>query len=502
MPDRLSFAAVLVAMLASALHAADSKYVIVSLVEKGDPYEKAGVKLAKLRNVSRASAMRASVKDIESLLPKLKQAQPDYVAFIARPEQIDVNLARQLFQLATRIDDDPFVDFAYGVITGHTPEDAIQLGQSGSRVESNRQKPNLGILGVADPGHLKKSQSQEQVVPLPGLALPMNWATIAADEENPDQDFIEKTLKQFQSKSLFAFAGHGYPDGVVGGPKHDDLQDCDFSGAVVYNVACFTGVTSDWYDTDFQTSTVQRKQVKAEESFCLSMLRTGVAGYIAYACPRPAGPEMFADMLSMATEGISTGEQRRRQANRVILTHLGQDVTATGFEVLKDDQPVNRKSVDEVVRRMSTGSLLFGDPATQPFRKTKGAYPVATELTKQENELLVDVNVKGPFWHWFCSDQLEQSYMKIETRIAVPPGGIKSVTISKLPFGEKYPAEKVTAAIETHDGNSFLHVKAAFQRPEQADLMQYMQGVAARFSVEWEAQNGSNLYTSGTGNAQ
>jgi hypothetical protein len=45
---------------------------------------------------------------------------------------------------------------------------------------------------------------------------------------------------------------------------------------------------------------------------------------------------MFADMLSLATEGISIGEQRRRHANSVILTHLGQDFAEQGYETLQD----------------------------------------------------------------------------------------------------------------------------------------------------------------------
>ncbi len=495
MSRRASFVAVFVAIITATapVQATDSGYVVVSLVAKGDPYEKAGATLAKLRN---AKGMRASAAELDSLLPKLKKSQPKYVAFVARPEQIDVNLTRKLFQLATRIDRDPFVDFAYGVITGHTPEDAIRLAEAGKQTESKPRKPQLGILGVANSGALKESQSQEQLVPLPGITLPLTWATTATDGENHDHAFVEQTLLQFQSKSLFAFAGHGYPDGIVGGPKYRDLRGRNFSGAVAYNVACYAGVTKNWYQTDFSTSKIEQKQIEADESFCLNMLKTGVAGYVAYACPRPAGPEMFADMLALATEGISIGEQRRRQANSVVLTHLGQDLTETGFEMVHDGQTLDARSrsTDEIVRGMSTGSLLFGDPATKPFRKTRGAYPVETRVRNEGNGLRVDVKVAGPLWHWFCSDQLEQANMKIETRIAVAASGVKSVTVKKLPFGESHSAKKVTAAIETHGGKHFLHVKAAFRRPDQGDLMRYTQGVTARFSVELDSKSGSDQF--------
>ena len=37
---------------------------------------------------------------------------------------------------------------------------------------------------------------------------------------------------------------------------------------------------------------VEQHSVPPEESFCLALLRTGVVGYTAYVCPRPAGPEL------------------------------------------------------------------------------------------------------------------------------------------------------------------------------------------------------------------
>lgn len=490
-----SLAAVLsgLAIVSASVHANASNYLVVSLVPKNDPYEKAGAKLVSLRT---ARGTRSSAADLESLLPKLREYQPEHVAFVTRPEQIDVNLARNLFRLATRVDDDPFVDFSYGMITGPTPEDAIGLAEAGRQAESERQKPELGILGVADGGVLNKSLSQSQAIPLTGLTLPVTWSTIASRNGNGDPAFVEQTLRQLESKPLFALAGHGFPDGIVGGPNHRDLQGRDFSGAIVYNIACYTGVTSNWFQTDFQSSRIKQNRIATSESFCLNMLQTGVAGYVAYTCPRPAGPEMFADVLSLATEGISIGEQRRRHANSVILTHLSQnELSTTGFESLEDGQSIKvRRATDEIVRGMSTGSVLFGDPATVPFRQTRGAYPIKSRVTKKGNKLIVDVSIDGPLWHWFCSDQLEQSNMKVEARIPMAPARIKSVRVDKLPFGDGRPTKKTTAAVETHRGNTFLHVKATFDRPDQAELTQHMQGVSARFSVELDSESGADQF--------
>jgi hypothetical protein len=61
-------------------------------------------------------------------------------------------------------------------------------------------------------------------------------------------------------------------------------------GAVVLNVACYTGVTSTWYKSDWRASKWTRQTVAPEDSFSLALLHTGVLGYTAYLCPRPAGP--------------------------------------------------------------------------------------------------------------------------------------------------------------------------------------------------------------------
>ena len=43
-----------------------------------------------------------------------------------------------------------------------------------------------------------------------------------------------------------------------------------------------------------------------------TILRSGVLGYTAYTCPRPAGPELDTDMCAVMIEGLSLGDARRR----------------------------------------------------------------------------------------------------------------------------------------------------------------------------------------------
>jgi zinc protease len=64
---------------------------------------------------------------IENCQPALRAIQPRYVAFVARPEETGLEYVRQIHLLSRRMDDDPYVDFTWGIITGATAADARRL---------------------------------------------------------------------------------------------------------------------------------------------------------------------------------------------------------------------------------------------------------------------------------------------------------------------------------------------------------------------------------------
>jgi zinc protease len=58
---------------------------------------------------------------------ELRQIQPRYVALVAKPEEIGAEFIRQANLLSREMDDDPYGDFIWGIITGATPEAALRL---------------------------------------------------------------------------------------------------------------------------------------------------------------------------------------------------------------------------------------------------------------------------------------------------------------------------------------------------------------------------------------
>lgn len=68
------------------------------------------------------------VKDsIFAKLDTLKKIAPRYLAVVARPEEIDRVTVNDLHRLTRSLDDDPYGDCIWGIITGYAPEDAMRI---------------------------------------------------------------------------------------------------------------------------------------------------------------------------------------------------------------------------------------------------------------------------------------------------------------------------------------------------------------------------------------
>jgi hypothetical protein len=109
------------------------------------------------------------------------------------------------------------------------------------------------------------------------------------------------------------------------------------------NIACYTGVTGRWFEDDHAAGVRRERKVPEGQCVCLAALRTGPAAYVGYACPRPAGPELFMDVSALATEGLSVGEVRRRDYNRVVLAHLAQ-----GLSGLQPQEYADGNAIQEI----------------------------------------------------------------------------------------------------------------------------------------------------------
>ena len=461
------------------------KYLVVSFVSDDDPFDRAADLLVKRH---RAKKIFAKADKLDSVLTVLKKHNPEYVAFVVRPEAIDINFANQILKMATSVDDDPFVDFAYGIISGRNADAAIQLVKA-SDPKEKKTKPTISQFGVVGK-NFSRSIKQKSVWPLRKGSVPItSCLSRGATDDTRDAEFIKETIPSLDKSPILLFASHGYPNGLVGGPKANDIRDRDYQGTVALNVACYTGVTKYWFENDWKTRTVKRREVKPEESFCLQMLDNGVGAYMAYVCPRPAGPAMMGDAMLLASSGQSVGEYWRQHLNSVVLAHLLAGSDELAIKPVTDGQPIKTPMTPaKIVLAMSTGGVLFGDPAYQPFAAKPGADPRSCRVTQTRNQYRAQAKVTTTLFHFYAGEPLNyweerSGAFRLETIVKVKEPRIREVKLSETNLGDV--SYRLVAAPEKHRGQHYVRVKATFARPKMSQLRKLMKdGLSGTFEID------------------
>lgn len=106
------------------------KYVIaVSETTLAEPaWKKVAEKLAE-KHKNLAPEVMAYKAGPEELLEKLKKADPKFLCFLAKPEEANANFVRTAHKLGRLLDDDPFVDVFWGILTGYDAANALRIAE-------------------------------------------------------------------------------------------------------------------------------------------------------------------------------------------------------------------------------------------------------------------------------------------------------------------------------------------------------------------------------------
>lgn len=67
-----------------------------------------------------------NIKDIDSILPKLREIAPRYVCFLSKPKCAGRPLVVSAARIVRKIDDDPYADAFWGILTGYEASDALR----------------------------------------------------------------------------------------------------------------------------------------------------------------------------------------------------------------------------------------------------------------------------------------------------------------------------------------------------------------------------------------
>ena len=448
-------------------------YVVLTGVAPDDPYHEAARLLAAHHETQHVVAL--DVAQPEAVLAQLRAIAPAHVAFVLRPEQIEVNLVQRIFVMSTRVDDDPFVDFDYGFITGATAEEAVGFVRAIIRASTAARPRRVGTAAVW--GGAGRSMASEGTYALGPLALAQrSLRFVAPTQGERDQAFLDAQLPSLEGCGALLMGGHGMPWEIGHGPRAEDVGRLTLFPAVAFNYACYTGVTLRYPEPEYRGADVieHLREIESPRSFALAMIRAGVTGYVAYVNPRPAGPELSTD-FERVLAGATLGESRREDQAKILLGYLGFGEPGIAPHPWVEGHARARRDIDAVRHLMldgATGGILYGDPALRPYPWTPTALPLATALAREGQDLVLALALPEHAIGTWCADPFRRfpggsggMARKIYGRFALPGDApqIRSVWIEEATVGgQAVETLDPVWAIEEDAGVRYLHVKANF----------------------------------------
>jgi hypothetical protein len=475
---------------APAQKAEKRSYIVLTNLPESDPYYAAARRLAGEHD---GVIVPFDPTRMLALRRKLSQLIPRYVALVLRPQDVDLNLQRQMLALSTRMDDDPFCDFAFGFVTGATAKDALSLVERSIRMQKEGLPKTMVTASVTSG---RKSWASQ------GLGTPLAsqlgytggaiyWSCVEADPQV--LDFVKGHIKDIQKKGIVMLTGNGDPEGIwlfsdrrnLDGSKHwpfdpkkvgldpkgempritaEYFRGLDLGGAVVWSGTCHSGVLHREFVENDIVSTFGRVDRITEyilpegRGLGLAVLADGPSAYLA-----PIGPNhgyaCNVELYRALAMGWPLGDVLRSRYNEIILD-AGGKLDISLFE------PGAPFPADNPMRGGGANRTLFGDPLFKPFpesgkdslRKTVAPLPDRKGL-RVTCEVVDEMSFQ--FWDMFGDDRKNPERIYITVELPQGMAAIRDVSASaKSPDGNKISLAACKWGIEKMDGKVIAHLQA------------------------------------------
>lgn len=443
---------VIVSIICIAVAVAQEDYVVATTAEKKDAYWKVVEEMANFR---KAAVLRFAPAELDKLKAELQKAKPRYVAVVMPREQIDVKFARAFLLMATEIDDDPFVDFSYGFITGTDAEKALAFVKNIEKAEKAKRMNSVFSSWVSGG---KKSWTDEDKLQ---IGISRTTVQFAGDDGDIDK-FRKDSLPKLSGHDLMLFTGHGGTEGISESYSYSDLQNVNLFPAVVVSCACYTGTVHKCYW--IEEGELKPYVSKPEESFALAVLNSGAIGYFAGLDGWhgiPAG-QAFNSMLY---DGLECGEAARRLYDRMVLAWEESKFDRKKLQNMLEDEKNPRLVVQP-------NMVFFGDPAFRVYPERVSDKKVKVSKPTDGNvELTVTQKLHGnETWYSFVDYyRAGDSYgNEFAFSAEIPAAGIDSIKVKDSSVAELKEG-KPFWRIESRDGKYFLHASIPF-KPDNEDF--------------------------------
>lgn len=490
-------------------------------------YDKAAKELARLH----ATDVVEFDGSFEALVTLLLARKPAQLALVIEPAAIDANLPRRLVPLLARFDDDPFVDCAWGIITGATAADALALVENGARA-MQRGAPSKSFAFSANPlletcelsGPARREGAEGRALEHTQLSLTgadPGWRdTLARERKRVEGCALVEWGPIGDAQGLWLFAPRrdrtwSYDAAKVGDDPSDErpratpellLGGVSLGGAVVIGVSSHCGVTlralvaRDVAATFGRSEVTRFHAIAPEQSFALTAIARGAAAYLAPLSTCHASRASI-ESWRIRAGGASLGEVLRLGYDDLI--YGGGGLVPDLAALVEGTAPPSEPEVlTGIVQR-----VLFGDPALVVWPAALPTpHRVASEWDAKHERLKLDLAwdplTDDPFlWDGWRARGDGPITDRAFARVALgtlPPGTI-DVAIASAQWCGKPSSELAQAKIETWlerdpRGAPFLHVHARWPRlkppvVDEAHLFEAEKPRALRFvfDVRWKA---------------
>jgi hypothetical protein len=437
--------------------------------------------------------------DWAALEELLRARKPRDLALVLPPDAIDANLPRRLAPILAGFDADPFLDCAYGLITGASGADARGFVENILRA-SGKDLPlrSCSAISVVVDTCMRVGPSREAAGIERALESNQLWLT-GADPEW--REFLARERGLTEDCGLVEWGHCGDSQGIWLFPmdrnleraKHwpfdparvgqdpsgemprlsvrDLLEGVELFPAVVVNGACHSAVTRrtmvgpDIVSTFGDTGGLIRFwDLPPEQSFPLMAIRAGATAYIGALAANNANRVSIEEWW-IRRGGVALGEVVKRTHDELVLADpdgvLALDLFADGAS-----EPAGTPMFEDCLSR-----VLFGDPAFVPWR-TVVPTSHQVDVTPVDGGLDVTLRWSGLAndpWVWDpwrpdpTRDEKGRLYERIE--LAEPLAGEPVVSVREaFAWRGKTQAPLALDAFarleRDRDGRAVLHLKA------------------------------------------
>ncbi|MEN6643099.1 MAG: DNRLRE domain-containing protein [Armatimonadia bacterium] len=337
------------------------RYAVVTGLQPDDPYYQAAEALAEHRGVE---VTYIPFTPYQAFYLALQQLGAEQVAVVARPSDVGPDFAGTLFMAAANMDHDPELDFTYGIITGATAQDAVDMVTRTVMAERNNPAPRRAVCvghvfdGMAHCFTAMENRANDY------KRMGMQTDTVRFDDADKDwAQHKDAEMAKFEGATVVVFCGHGSGSWSAG-IKGSDLFNVTLNGAISFDGTCYANAVSELWMEVNKTRQLQLVKLAPPNSVTLGLIHAGAIGRVGSVCS--SGFMLVSDAMKAVDQGLSMGEAFRRGQDASIKRAKLRSVSVCAYR----EGQLSPQKCGSRTQRLShciAPVVLYGDPAYVPY---------------------------------------------------------------------------------------------------------------------------------------